>query len=232
MESYPNFTDEKLVSLLQSGDQQAFTEIYHRYKGALYVHAYKRLRSKEDVHDILQELFASLWDKREKIVFTGHLSGYLYQAVRNRIFNHTSFTQVRSDYVVAFQKFMDQGQQPVTDHLVRENELLRLIEKEISELSPKMREVFELSRKGQLSHKEIAAQLSLSEKTVKKHINNALKILRVKLGMIIWLYSLFFCHPFPGGDDFDMYTINGQFFFFIERDNPGFGNLAISGSFK
>lgn len=188
MESYLNCTDAELTVLLKSGDHRAFTEIYQRYKGPLYVHAYKRLNSKDDVQDILQELFATLWSKKESLVFTGHLSGYLYQAVRNRIFDHTSFKQVRSAYVLAFQNFLDREQPVATDHLVREHDLMRLVEKEIAELSPKMREVFELSRRDNLSHREIAQQLNLSEKTVKKHINNALKILRVKLGILIWLY--------------------------------------------
>jgi RNA polymerase sigma-70 factor (ECF subfamily) len=53
-----------------------------------------------------------------------------------------------------------------------------------------MREVFELSRKQHLSHKEIAEQLGISEKTVKSQVNNALKILRVKLGIFAWIIVL------------------------------------------
>jgi RNA polymerase sigma-70 factor (ECF subfamily) len=45
-----------------------------------------------------------------------------------------------------------------------------------------MREVFELSRNEQLSHREIAERLDISEQTVKKQVQNALKILKAKLG--------------------------------------------------
>ncbi|MNT81059.1 RNA polymerase sigma factor [compost metagenome] len=62
-----------------------------------------------------------------------------------------------------------------------------MIEKGIAELPPKMREVFELSRKHIMSHKEIAEQLNISEQTVRKQVNNALKILRSKLGMTLFL---------------------------------------------
>ncbi|WP_317169204.1 sigma factor-like helix-turn-helix DNA-binding protein [Mucilaginibacter humi] len=41
--------------------------------------------------------------------------------------------------------------------------------------------MFELSRKHDLSHKEIAAQLNISDKTVKKQVSNAIKIIRLKL---------------------------------------------------
>ena len=45
-----------------------------------------------------------------------------------------------------------------------------------------MKEIFILSRKTNLSHKEIAEELGISDATVKKQVNNALKILRSKLG--------------------------------------------------
>jgi len=62
-----------------------------------------------------------------------------------------------------------------------------LIEKEIACLPSKMRQVFELSRKANLSHKQIATQLDLSEKTVKNQVNNALKVLKLKLGSLMFL---------------------------------------------
>jgi RNA polymerase sigma-70 factor (ECF subfamily) len=68
--------------------------------------------------------------------------------------------------------------------------MLLIIEKEIADLPAKMREVFELSRKTFLSHKEIAGQLDLSEKTVRNQVNNALKVLRVKLGIFVFLLVL------------------------------------------
>ncbi|RYE13029.1 MAG: sigma-70 family RNA polymerase sigma factor [Sphingobacteriales bacterium] len=78
-----------------------------------------------------------------------------------------------------------------TDHKVRESSLAAIIEKEINELPEKMREVFVLSRKHHLSHKEIALQLGIEETTVKRQISNALKILRVKLGLLAWIVMVF-----------------------------------------
>jgi len=52
--------------------------------------------------------------------------------------------------------------------------------------------VFELSRKEHLSHKEIAQRLDISEQTVSKHVTNALKILRVKLGILAYVLLLIY----------------------------------------
>lgn len=183
MTLYTTLADHDLVAFLKDGDKTAFTEIYNRYKGLLYIHAFNRLKNQQEADDVVHELFTALWTKREDLFLKTHLSGYLYQAIRNRILDVISHKKVESAYMVSLQYFIDHSE-AVTDHLVRENELAALIEKEISALPPKMREVFELSRKANLSHREIATKLDLSEMTVKKHVNNALKILRGKFGLL------------------------------------------------
>lgn len=177
---YSKHSDSELVALLRSGNRAAYTEIYKRYTGILYSHAYSKLQNREEARDAIQELFTVLWVKRQEIAIETNLSGYLYCAVRNRVLNTISHNRVASTYVSQIQVNINESES-ATDHLVREKELAQLIEKEISGLPLKMREVFELSRKNNLSRKEIATQLNLSEKTVKNQINNALKVLRVKM---------------------------------------------------
>lgn len=183
---YESTSDIELVSLLRSGNRLAYTEIYNRYKFVLHTHAYKWMRDREEAMDIIHELFTVLWDKRESIQFSSSLSGYLYISLRNKIFNRVSKKKFESQYIDSLQEFVNKGH-CVTDHRVREKQLAELIEKEISALPAKMREVFELSRKSNLSHKEIAEQLQLSEQTVRKHIQHALRILKSKLGLVLFI---------------------------------------------
>lgn len=181
-----SFSDVELTTLLKAGDASAYTVIYNRYFDELYIHAYNRLRDKEEAQDVLHELFAGLWNKRADLMIRSNLAAYLYTAVRNRIMDVIAHQQVESKYVNSLQNFITEGY-CVTDHQVRERQLSALIEKGISGLPEKMREVFELSRKQGLSHKEIAVQLNLSEQTVRKQVNNALKIMRLKLGLMLFL---------------------------------------------
>lgn len=189
MNDFRSLTDQQLVVLLSKEDGGAYTEVYNRYKGVLFQHAYKKLGSQQEAEDIIQELFAALWAKRYTLVPSESLSGYLYTAVRNRILDFISKSQVRKDYVEGLQHFIN-TEVAITDHLVRSNMLRKKIEAEVAELPDKMREIFELSRKLQLSHREIAEQLGISEKTVKNQINNALKILRKRLGVLVYLMLL------------------------------------------
>lgn len=186
MDIYSKLTDQELAVLLKESDHDAFAEIYNRYWGLLYIHARKILQDEDDVKDVIQELFVSLWNKAGEIEFTTSLSSYLYSAVRNRIFNLIEHQKIKVNYVASIGSFMEQGE-ATTDALVRYRELAQLIEKEIALLPPKMREIFELSRKEYLSHKEIAERLNISDKTVRKQVNNAIRILRLRLNVSIGL---------------------------------------------
>jgi RNA polymerase sigma-70 factor (family 1) len=186
MNVYQQFTDRELTDLLKSGDQKAYTEIYDRYIFVLLNHTYNMTRNREEAKDIVHEVFARLWANREQLEITNSLSGFLYTSTRNIVLNQVTHKKVEGKYFDSILKFAEQPQ-TITDHRIRENQLIAIIEKELAELPPKMREVFELSRKQHLSHREIAERLDISEQTVSKHVTNALKILRVKLGIFTYL---------------------------------------------
>jgi RNA polymerase sigma-70 factor (family 1) len=190
MNRYSSLPDQELLHLLQEGEQAAYTEIYHRYFHLLYRHAYKKLRDEEQAKDIIHDLFAALWAKRDVKLNTGNLAGYLYTAVRNRIFDFFAHQKVESNYIQSIKSYINTVTSMATDSLIREKQLRDYIEKEIQALPPKMRIIFELSRKENLSHQEIAARLNISENNVSKQVNNAIRILRTKLGLFAYLYFL------------------------------------------
>lgn len=180
MIKYNSITDEELFEHLKLNSHEAYTEIYNRYKVPLYRHALKILEDKEDVNDVVHELFLNLWVKRADLHINVSLSAYLYGSIRNRILDHIARNKFVHNYLDSLQHYIERAV-PCTERQVLFNELTTLLDKEVAALPPKMREVFELSRRSDLSHKEIAEQLEISDLTVKKQINNALKILRPKI---------------------------------------------------
>ncbi|RDC55154.1 RNA polymerase sigma-70 factor [Pedobacter chinensis] len=189
MRSYRPYSDSELAFLLTQDDEQAFTEIYNRFYGLLFIHASKRLNDEEEAKDLLHQLFESLWIKRSQVAPDGNLSAYLYTAVRNRVLDVFAHHKVESRYVESLQNYIDQDHIQ-TDYLVREKQMSLLIEQEIDALPPKMREVFILSRKENKSHKEIALELGLSELTVKTQVKKALRILKTRLGLVVYVAFL------------------------------------------
>lgn len=190
MTAYQQLNDEQLSSLLQQGDSNAFKEIFERFYGLLFTHAYKRLADEDEAKDLVQELFEVLWTKRQQLVITSTLSSYLYTSVRNRILNYIDHKKVQEKYVSSLGEFLEQDTY-CSDYLIREKQLSDLIEQEIDALPTKMREIFILSRKKNLSHKEIADKLNLSEQTVRTQVKKALRILRPRISTFAYLCLLF-----------------------------------------
>lgn len=188
---YTSMNDMELVDLLRSGNQHAFAEIYERYFGALYQHAFNRLGDKDEAKDLVQELFSYLWSKRSTLAPKTNFSNYLYTWVRNNVLNAIAHKQVEDKYRTVLAARIDTAES-ITDYRVRERQLAAIIEQEVQALPPKMREVFELSRKYNLSYKEIGEKLNLTEQSVRSHVKNALKILRIKLGIVLFIFFIFY----------------------------------------
>ena len=173
-------SDMELVGSLKLGNQAAFKEIYARYWHPLYLHACHMLDDEDEAQDIIQELFIALWNKPECLWVHTSLKSFLYAATRNRVLNQIRKSKTNQNFIQLLgQGITEKDFKTVND--IDLKELTRIIDEEVQKLPPRMREVFELSRKDFLTHKEIAAQLGTSEETVKKQISTSLRVLRVKL---------------------------------------------------
>lgn len=185
MVDYKPLSDGQLVILLKESDHNAFSEIYSRFFGILYIFVQKRIKDEHDAKDILQELFSHIWTKRETLNFSGPLPAYLYTAARHKMLDFIQKHDTQKKYIQELD-FFDRHQIS-SDHLIREKQLAELIEKEINLLPDRMREVFILSRQNNMTYQEIADHLNLSPLSVKSYAKSAIKKLRTRLGVIGYL---------------------------------------------
>lgn len=175
-----DINDYELLSLFKAGNENAFKLIYERYWQLLYIAACKILKDEDEAKDIVQDVFISFFNKGAALEINVSISVYLYSAVRYKVFDYISRKKVRNHYIDSVDQFIAVGNYG-TDSALIEKEINAEIEKEIQNLPQKMKEIFELSRKDQLSHREIADLLDISDKTVKKQINNAIKLIKPKV---------------------------------------------------
>ena len=184
---YKILSDELLVKLLRVGEQDAFEEIYRRYWQKLLRSAQFKLRSKETIEEILQDLFISLWEKREKVLIE-NLEAYLNTSLRYLIINQIK-KQILQEKFVEYSLKKNELTDDV-DESVAFNELSIAIEKAIEQLPEKTQQIFRLNRLEYKSVKEIALLLETPERTVEYHITQALKALRIHLREFIALSVL------------------------------------------
>ena len=187
MKNYKKTTDYERVILIKYGDEHAYAEVFERYSRLLITHAYRFLGNRDEACDIVQDVMFSLWQKRENLNHQMSLGGYLYTAVRNRIFDAMSHKKVISKYAESMVSYMENAVVHSDDNL-REKELMSLLKNEIDRLPEKMREVFILHRTEELSYKDIAERLGISDKTAKQQVYNAVKILKTKIEHYLILF--------------------------------------------
>ena len=179
MDICPELSDMEIFEKFKNGSDAAFSEIYQRHWQRLYVHAYNMLDDEDEAKDIVQEIFTSFWLKGRGLDLKISLRTYFHSAVKNRILNMIEHNRIRNNYLNSLTDILFSHNN--TEFKLEEDERIKLIDQEILYLPTKMRVIFELRRTEEFSYKEIGEQLGISDKTVKKQINNAIKILKVKM---------------------------------------------------
>lgn len=190
MPCYTTYNDDTLLHLLKQGDQNAFTTIYNRYWETLYKTVFNVLRDDALCQDVLHDVFIWLWNRREQLKITT-LGSYLRAAVKFKMLNAIRNEKIRQ---AAFERYNTIAASVCSEEVTLEiKELQNMINTFINSLPGQAGRIFQLSRNKQLTHREIAKRLHLSESTVKKQINISLKKLRIALSRHVSLWTgLFF----------------------------------------
>ncbi|GAB3659060.1 RNA polymerase sigma-70 factor [Echinicola sediminis] len=174
-----NHTDPELVALLRQGDLNAFDELYRRYVPRVLGFARTFILDTDEAEEAVQEVFIKVWERRSQLKSELNFKSYLFTAVKNQLYNRlrtaTKFVPVEDLSVDPMS-----GEMEINDRLTYQ-ELERTAQTLLEELPQVQRKVFKLNKLEGLSHKEIAAQLNISVRTVEHHVYLASKHLKVNL---------------------------------------------------
>jgi RNA polymerase sigma-70 factor (ECF subfamily) len=170
--------DIALFEALREGDKKAFDRLFLKYYPRLCAYA-RQYVNFNDAEEIVQDIMIWFWENRSMQVFESSLKSYLFKAVKNRCITLINRNELRRRIMYTVHKDMEHIYED-PDFYVAE-ELTNKIEEALQSLPQTYREAFELNRFYKMSYKEIAEQMNISSKTVDYRIQQALKILRVKL---------------------------------------------------
>ena len=174
-------SDEQLLQQMAEGERRAFTLLYRRYWEDLFITAAKALRSKEEAADVVQDVFLSLWRRRNDLNLQGSLSAYLHTSVRYKCIHYIEKNITRRDYLVQLAEVVRSSASQNDEINLHLKEIEQTVNKTVAKMPAKMQEVYKLSRQEHLSYKEISDSMSISVETVKKHIHHALHLIRKDL---------------------------------------------------
>ncbi|BDD09327.1 DNA-directed RNA polymerase sigma-70 factor [Fulvitalea axinellae] len=173
-------SDEALFGLVKQGDRQAYSFLYKKYWDELFRVAYHLTDSLADTEDLLHELFAELWLKKERVEIAGSFGAYVRTSLKYKVFRHYDRKRRKGEWneEVMKDRLVAAGS---ADQPLSFEELYGLIEVAVENLPEKCRAVYKLSREENKNVREIAQILGISPNTAQNHINKALKELRLSL---------------------------------------------------
>jgi RNA polymerase sigma-70 factor (family 1) len=168
--------EDVLLSGLEKGSEEAFSQLYNHYRATIYDVGYRFLKSSALAEEIVQDVFLKIWLKRSEMGAVRDFNAYLFIMARNFIFDRIK----KMAYETAAQNewknepfFSDD-----TEHLVRHHQCQQLLKQALELLPPQQKKVYQLAKVEGLSHDKIARQMNLSRLTVKTHMAKALQNIR------------------------------------------------------
>ena len=177
MNTYSGHTDEELLALMIDSDAGAFEAIYSRYVSKLYSFAGKTVQRKEDCKEMVQEVFATLWIRRENLGHVRSLAGYLFGSVRHKIIGyirHQKLERMYAAHYTFFEAVYDtMGEKEIDSEIVSE-----VINKSISELPKRCQMAIKMRISEGLSNAQIAERMNITKGTVELYMVKALSRLR------------------------------------------------------
>jgi len=162
-----------LLNRLKLGDKQAYEKIYLFFNKELLIAAFKKTGDKVIAEELVQNIFISIWEKREKLQIE-NLQAYLFGALKLSVINHIRSLVTENKYI-EYKSLSYSEDDFDTSNVIELRDLSNIIEEGINSLPQKTQEVFRLSRYQYQSAKDISNELNISEKAVEYHITVSIK---------------------------------------------------------
>ena len=173
--------ESKWLIDLASGDFKSFNVLYEKYHRALYHFSLRLSKNKHEAEELVQSVFVTVWETRQTIDPSKSFSTYLFNIARNRFYDMLRRRVVESCYA---DYILHQDQPEMDDDLekqIEDRETNEIIQKLLQQVPERRQEIFRLRHEENLSYKQIAEKLQISENTVDTQIRNVLNFLRKEL---------------------------------------------------
>lgn len=192
------------VSEIKKENRNAFRSVYDKYAHKIHHVALRFHLDPTEAKDIVQEVFLTLWEKRDKLREDLSLNAFLLTITKNKILNLHKKKAVHRAWEQGFIKSNDLFTTHTEDSVLYsdlEENTLHFIDS----LPARKKQIFLLSRQEGFDNAEIADRLNISKRTVENNIYQAEKTIREFLknnnwsvkGVLIFMIGLTLWEKYP-----------------------------------
>lgn len=179
MSSNSNSDQSKLLYELSQGSELAFTQLYNQYKNVVFSTALKITKSRDLAEEVVQDVFLKIWQNHENLAEITNIENYLFIISRNLIFD--MIKKIARDSAVTTNVNYKSTSANDTDEAIKDDQYNIILNQIVEQLPPQQQKIYKMAKWDGLSHQKIGEDLGISTETVKKHMAQALKFVRIKI---------------------------------------------------
>ena len=185
--SKAGYNDSEIIGGLKVRSHPVFEALFRTYYPPVYRFAYSFLMNRSQAEDILQDVFASLWNNAASLPEGINIRNYIYTSVKHACLDHIKHIRV-----------VDSNQDKLTEALIfsgtveyeEDPALQEKVAACLDLLPEQQRRILEMKLNGGLSYRDIARQMNISEATVHTHVKRAYATIRKNLPMLYILLRI------------------------------------------
>ncbi len=166
----------EVLRRLREGDHESYKKIYLHWRKPIYKFIFNLTGKEEDADDITQEIFAVLWNYRERIDPDRNIRSFLFLVARRAAYKSNRANQVRKRYANSL--WREEINHFTSYDIVVEKETELLQQALLRRMPPQQRKIFEMSHNEGLSAEEIAERLGIKRESVYNQLSMARKTIR------------------------------------------------------
>lgn len=181
---------KEILQKLCSGDKIAIDLLYNSYSNKLYNFAFSYLKTEDDALDVVQNVFVSLWEKRDQLKRDSNLEAFLFTVTKNAVVSLFR-KKVQEKKYLEHLRHTVVIEKNITEEEYNYQVLSDKISTLIEQLPEQRKRVLKLDKEEGLSNKQIAEKLNISVKTVEDHKTKAKRFIKEKLAQSGFVALLF-----------------------------------------
>lgn len=166
----------RVLEKLRQGDHESYKLIYLHWRKPIHRFVLTLTGSEMEADDITQDIFASLWNYKDKIDPEKNIRSLLFLIARRNIYNSHRTRQIREKY--AQSAWAEESDNSTSHDIIVQKEAELLKRALLERMPPQQKRIFEMSHDEGLTPEEIAEKLGIKRETVYNQLSKARKEVR------------------------------------------------------
>ncbi len=174
-------TDKQIWNSFRKGDPEALAKIFNTNYASLYNFAFTICHNEELVKDSIQELFAYLWEKRNRLAEVSSIRLYLFTSLQRLLLKELKKSKAKEEKNKILMDELPKDAFSAQDLLIfkESNEQIKIkLKYALDQIPERMREALYLKTYNNFSYKEISKIMNISSQVARNYVSQALRRLR------------------------------------------------------